>query len=244
MYHLVALSGGKDSTALALRLRELFPGTQFIYFCSPTGDELPEMEAHWAKLEEMLGQRIHRIYDPEFPDIHALIEHFQALPNHRQRWCTRVLKIEAAQQFYAEFDSATIYVGLRADEEARAGRRGVFDENISTRHPFQEWGWNLGHVWGYLDAKGVDIPWRTDCGMCFFQRIGEWWWLWNSYPQRFQEYAEMEERIGHTLMTPGKHKIWPHDLRRLEQEFAKGRMPREIQQGQRVQGQRCRTCSL
>ena len=41
--HVVALSGGKDSTALALRLHELNPKVDYTYVCTPTGDELPEM---------------------------------------------------------------------------------------------------------------------------------------------------------------------------------------------------------
>ena len=54
--HIVALSGGKDSTALALRLAELEP-REYVYVCTPTGDELPEMFAHWRKLGK--AQRDH-----------------------------------------------------------------------------------------------------------------------------------------------------------------------------------------
>ena len=50
MTHVVALSGGKDSTALALRLAEVEP-REYVYLCTPTGRELPEMEAHWTRLE-------------------------------------------------------------------------------------------------------------------------------------------------------------------------------------------------
>ena len=55
MTHIVALSEGKDSTAMALRLRELNPETNYRYVCTPTGNELPQMVLHWAKLQEMLG---------------------------------------------------------------------------------------------------------------------------------------------------------------------------------------------
>ena len=51
---IVALSGGKDSTAMALRLAEVEPQVERIYFYTPTGDELPTMVDHWAKLGEML----------------------------------------------------------------------------------------------------------------------------------------------------------------------------------------------
>ena len=40
--HIVGLSGGKDSTALALRLQEINPDTPYNYVCSPTGDEPSE----------------------------------------------------------------------------------------------------------------------------------------------------------------------------------------------------------
>ena len=49
MKHVIGLSGGKDSTALALRLAEIEP-RDYEYICNETGNELPEMQAHWAKL--------------------------------------------------------------------------------------------------------------------------------------------------------------------------------------------------
>ena len=243
MKHLVALSGGKDSTALALALQEYYPETNFEFFCTPTGDELPEMYDHWKKIESLLGKELTVVKYPGFSTIYDLIDHFGKMPSFRQRWCTRVLKIEAAQLWYKSFnEKATIYIGLRADEEARQGARGVLDGDIRQKHPFKEWGWELQDVWNYLNKKGISIPRRTDCGMCFFQRIGEWWMLWNEYPERLDYYIWLEEKTGETLMSPGKHKIWPHALKDLKREFDKGRMPREIKSGKRKDG--CRICSL
>ena len=51
---IVALSGGKDSTAMALRLAEIEP-RQYQFVCTPTGDELPEMVDHWLHLGGLLG---------------------------------------------------------------------------------------------------------------------------------------------------------------------------------------------
>ena len=56
--HIVALSGGKDSTAMALRLAELNPDVPYNYICTPTGDEFPEMFAHWRRLGDMLGAAV------------------------------------------------------------------------------------------------------------------------------------------------------------------------------------------
>ena len=86
--HIVALSGGKDSTALALRLAET-TDVDYTYICTPTGDELPEMLEHWEMLDELLGKPIERLYAKK--DLNGLIEEFDALPNHRMRWCTRIL---------------------------------------------------------------------------------------------------------------------------------------------------------
>ncbi len=55
MKHIVALSGGKDSTAMALRLAEIEP-RDYAYVITPTGNELPEMIAHWRKLMDLLGK--------------------------------------------------------------------------------------------------------------------------------------------------------------------------------------------
>src|SRR5438552_9114845 len=90
MKHIVGLSGGKDSTAMALRLAEVEP-RDYTYICTPTGHELPEMYEHWLSLERLLGQSLIRLTN------HTLafwIKEFGALPNWRQRWCTRLLKIE------------------------------------------------------------------------------------------------------------------------------------------------------
>ena len=50
MNHIVALSGGKDSTAMTLRLAKVEP-RDYRYVITPTGDELPEMYDHWRGLD-------------------------------------------------------------------------------------------------------------------------------------------------------------------------------------------------
>jgi len=245
MNHLVALSGGKDSTAMALRLKELNPDTEYIFFCTPTGDELPEMFKHWENIECLLGQKLIKLVDQEYPTIYDLIDHFQMLPNWRARWCTRILKIELAQKFYQDHLPAKIYVGLRADEPARVGNK-LYDENIEQVFPMQEWGWDIYAVHLYLESKGVKIPRRTDCAMCFYQRIGEWWNLWKDHPDHFQRLIDLEDKIGKTLLSPGKFTNWPHALKDLRAEFEKGRIPRgsDLQLSLFTRPSMCRTCSL
>ena len=57
MKHVVALSGGKDSTAMALELNAREP-RDYSYLITPTGNEPPEMVAHWSRLECLLGKSL------------------------------------------------------------------------------------------------------------------------------------------------------------------------------------------
>ncbi len=247
MKHIVCISGGKDSTAMALRLREIYYNRNFVFICTPTGDELPDMQDHWSRLETLLDSPILRLVDPKHPTIYDLINHFQMLPNFRARWCTRILKIETAQAFYNENKPAVVYVGLRADESKRQGNK-LFDADIDQQFPMQEWKWGISHVWSYLNKKGVSIPRRTDCAMCFYQRIGEWWNLWKFYPDRWNRIEMIEKKIGHTLLSPGKWTNWPSPLKDLRKEFEKGRTPRgaanQIPLFRGIDDGKCRACTL
>lgn len=152
-HHVVLLSGGKDSTAMALRLAEVEP-RPYTYLCTPTGNELPPLVEHWKRLEDLLGAPIHRIGNRT---LMGLILEQHALPNWRQRWCTRILKIEAFKGWLLDHLPAVAYVGLRADE---AGREGVaytedaIRSGLVQRYPLSEWGWDLSRVRQYLNRAG------------------------------------------------------------------------------------------
>lgn len=243
--HVVGLSGGKDSTAMALALREREP-REYVYVCTPTGDELPEMTAHWSRLEELLGASLVRVHSGESLD--SLIERYGALPNHRQRWCTRILKIEPYGRWLAEQSKTrdvVSYIGLRADEEDREGvdyseELGLFGQRITCRHPLREWGWGIADVWSYLDEKGVCIPRRTDCGKCYGQRLSEWRDLLGQFPERYAAAEAQEAATGHTFRSP-KRDTWPAPLKELRGEFERGRPLRERKD---ERGKVCRVCSL
>src|SRR5215831_3739439 len=168
--NVVALSGGKDSTAMALRLAEIEP-REYTYICTPTGDELPEMFAHWRRLAELLGQPILPIIGGT---LKRQVEHWNALPNWRQRWCTRTLKIEPfAAWLMKQPKPVTCYIGLRADEPDRDGGDYASVPQAVMRYPMREWNWCLTDVLAYLACRNVTIPERTDCARCFFQTLGQ-----------------------------------------------------------------------
>lgn len=238
MKHIVWVSGGKDSTALALRLKELNPKIDYIFACTPTGDELPEMVNHWAWLDKELGG-LKFLHYPG--GLKALIEEQKALPNFRMRFCTRLLKIKVAIEFMKSLGPCKSYVGLRSDEEERKG--GIFGEDVEQIYPFREWGWGLLEVMEYLNNLGVKIPSRTDCARCPFQSLLEWWNLWALYPETYLDAQAQEEKYGHTFRS-GTRDTWPTSLKDLAKAFESGLRPRGAGQMELFESQACRVCSL
>lgn len=221
MSHIVALSGGKDSTAMALALAEMEP-RDYTYICTPTGDELPEMLDHWLNLGRLLGKPILPVTNGR--SLAGIIQAENILPNWRMRWCTRRLKIEPFERYIMHHLPCTVYVGIRADE-VRDG--ADYDMSLLVNYDFalSRWGWGIGDVRGYLKRRGVEIPERTDCANCFFQTLYEWWRLWRYHPDKFAEGEQWEATTGHTLRSDGRD-TWPAALAGLRQRFEAGDIPK------------------
>jgi 3'-phosphoadenosine 5'-phosphosulfate sulfotransferase (PAPS reductase)/FAD synthetase len=148
--HIIALSGGKDSTVLALAL-QLYEPRDYIVVANPTGNELPEMEQHFRDIEAQLGLPIQRVGCGL--SFEQLIYRERMIPNHWARFCTRVLKIEPTQEYLAQFNDPVLYVGLRADEESRGGA----DYGVECRFPFREWDWGLPEIRRFLRERERDL---------------------------------------------------------------------------------------
>lgn len=230
---------------MALRLAEIEPA-DYTYICTPTGDELPEMIEHWKHLGELLGKPILPVTSGV--SLKGLIRRWNALPNNRQRWCTRVLKIEPYYRWLQKHSPCISYVGLRADEESRQGMRFPnVDGSVTMRFPMREWGWGESDVWGYLDSRKVSIPARTDCARCYHQTLGEWWRLWHDHADIYADAEAQEEQTGHTFRNKSRD-TWPAALNKLRQRFERGEIPpRTVHTDDLFWGGRrsmCRVCSL
>jgi hypothetical protein len=143
-----------------------------------------------------------------------------------------MLKILPFQAYVLKNSPCTTYVGIRADEADN--REGVTDwgPKVKASFPLVEWGWNIADVQGYLEARGVGIPRRTDCGLCFFQTLDEWHTLWTEHPKIYDLGVYLEETTGHTFRSDQRDSH-PASLKQLRAEFQFGYTPKPRKPGAR-----------
>ncbi len=199
--HLLGLSGGKDSAALAIYMRHNFPEIDMEYYFTDTGKELPEVYSFLGKLEGYLGKEIVRLNsDRDFDYWIELYDHF--LPSPRQRWCTVNMKLKPFENWIKPTLNSGgqifSYVAIRADEPERTGYVSK-KKGITVKMPFRENEINKPDVKKILEESGVGYPdyykWRSrsGCTFCFFQRKIEWVRLMQEHPDAFQEAVEYEK---------------------------------------------------
>lgn len=193
--HILGLSGGKDSTALAVFMRQQYPDLEIEYFFCDTHKELPETEEYLDRIEARLGIQIHRL-EAERGFDHWLDIYGGALPSPKMRWCTKQMKIIPLEKFISD-DEAISYIGIRADEH----RDGYISKkpNITPVFPFKEHGLVKADIYRLLEESGIGLPdyyrWRSrsGCFFCFFQRKYEWVMLAEEHPDLFAEAVEYEQ---------------------------------------------------
>ena len=231
--HIVAFSGGKDSSALALYLHNperwrralgktglppRAPLTEAEYVFCDTGTELDETYEYLDRLEAYLGkpiQRLHAEAPPgETPFDHHLRLYGGFLPSAQMRWCTRKLKLEPYERYVGD-DPVVSYVGIRGDEPDRVGYIST-KPNIRSVFPFKEDGIVKEDVYRILDESGVGMPdyysWRSrsGCYFCFYQRRSEWVGLMENHPHLFEKakgYEKHDPATGESYTWSGTESL-------------------------------------
>jgi hypothetical protein len=199
--HVLGLSGGRDSAALAVHMRRTRPDLNIEYFFTDTGKELPEVYDFLARLEGFLGVHIQRL-NPERDFDFWLNEYNHFLPSPRTRWCTKQLKIRPFERWLRpDLEAGTMvysYVAIRADENHREGLQSTHP-NLKVLLPLREEGIDKSGVIGLLEGAGIGLPdyyrWRSrsGCTFCFFQQKIEWVNLLREHPDAFEEAKRYEK---------------------------------------------------
>lgn len=198
--HILSLSGGKDSAALAIYLRDRVPEMEYIF--SDTGKELPETYEYLDRISSYLGKQVQRL-NADIGFDHWYQMYGGMIPSNHRRWCTKDLKLKPFERHCGN-DEVVNYVGLRADEN----RSGYISHkpNIKAVYPFREDGLVLRDIEEILRRSGVGMPpytkWgrtRSGCYFCFYQQKIEWVRLKEKYPDLFEKakaYEKPYEKTG------------------------------------------------
>jgi len=209
--HILGLSGGKDSTALAVLLHKEIPNMEY-FFCD-THKELPETYEYLDRIKARLGIKIEYLSAKRGFD-HWLKVFGGVLPSPKMRWCTAQMKIKPLEDFIGD-DETISYIGIRADES----REGYISTkpNIKPVFPFKERGLVKADIIRILEESGIGLPdyyrWRSrsGCFFCFFQRKYEWIKLAEEHPDLFAEAVEYEQNHS-----DGRHYTWTQGETLLE----------------------------
>jgi 3'-phosphoadenosine 5'-phosphosulfate sulfotransferase (PAPS reductase)/FAD synthetase len=191
--HILSLSGGKDSAALAVYMRDRVSEMEYIFH--DTDKELPETYEYLYRLEAVLGKKITKT-TPERSFDKWLKIYGNMIPSNHRRWCTRMLKLKPFEDYIGD-DPVINYIGLRADED----REGYISHkaNITPVYPFREDGLVLADIHRILEESGLGLPkytaWgrtRSGCFFCFYQQKIEWVRLRERYPDLYEQAKAYE----------------------------------------------------
>jgi 3'-phosphoadenosine 5'-phosphosulfate sulfotransferase (PAPS reductase)/FAD synthetase len=203
--HILSLSGGKDSAALAVYMRDKVASMEYVFH--DTGKELPETYDYMDRLAAILGIEIQKS-SAQLNFDHWLAVYGGLLPSNHRRWCTKMLKLKPFEDFVGK-DPVVNYVGLRADEP-RIGYIST-KPNITSVYPFREDGLVRSDILRILEESGVGLPpyfeWgrtRSGCFFCFYQQKIEWVRLKEEHPDLFEEAKRYEEESK----AQGVHFTW------------------------------------
>ncbi len=191
--HILALSGGKDSAALAVYLKDKIPDLEYVFL--DTGCELLETYEFLERMRAVLGIKITVIRARRSFDNWLKLKNYY-LPSPQKRWCTETLKLKPYEEYIRD-DHVYSYIGIRADED----RDGYISSkpNIIPRYPFVEDEMIYKDIEYLLESSGLGFPgyyrWRSrsGCYFCFFQQKIEWVNLHRYHPDLFLKAMSYEK---------------------------------------------------
>ena len=157
--HVLGISGGKDSAALAIYIRDHYPQIDMSYYFCDTGKELDETYQLVENLEEYLQKPVQKLEanDPMLSGKNPFDYYYDAyrgyLPSAVARWCTKKMKLEPFETFVGD-DPVVSYVGIRGDED----REGYIStkNNIQSIFPFRKNIWSEDVISKVLANDKID----------------------------------------------------------------------------------------
>ena len=231
MKHIVSFSGGKDSTAMLLRMIELnMPIDQIVF--ADTLLEFPEMYEWIAKIEKMIGRKI-TVLKPKSTWDDWFYGKITRGPNKGKMrgfpkgmspcWWSRECKQEPLSKM--KTPDIVSYIGIAKDEKHRAESKMYL--KTPHRFPLIEWGWTEADCVAYLRSKGLEHPLykhfkRTGCWLCPKQKNEALVSLYNHYPELYEKLKQYEADSPHEFKYAG------FSLEKFEKKYGLSRNQRKL----------------
>jgi len=163
--HVLGISGGKDSAALAIYIKNNYPDIhdKVEYYTSDTGRELNETYQLIERLENYLGKKILKLESvsedtlskEQTNPFDIYLKSFGGyLPSTNARWCTKKLKLDPFEKFVGT-DPVISYVGIRGDED----REGYISKKstIQSIFPFRRNIWSEDVINKVLSNSNIEF---------------------------------------------------------------------------------------
>lgn len=223
MKHIVSFSGGKDSTAMLVRMIEEGMPIDAIVFikvmATPTlGAELPEMYEYIARVERYIGRKITAV-----PSVLSFDEVFHRAYQSGQRagaiygfpftigaWCNDRLKLRTIQQHYKTYGEHIRYLGIAADEPKRLKKLSP-----NCRAPLADWEMTEQDCIDFLQKRDLVNPLyqkfrRLGCWFCVKQNLDSLRTLRRDYPAYWEMLMRWDDESPRTF----KPRCTVHELDR------------------------------
>ena len=195
--HIVSFSGGKDSTAMLLRMIKLDMPIDEIVFAD-TRLEFPELYEYIKRVEKYIGMKVTILKSKYTWDERFYGKFTRGFNKGRIRgfpkvrfpdWCNRDLKMWQLNKFCK---GHIAYLGIASDEKHRV----QLNENI--KYPLIDWGWTEKKCLYYLKEKGLENPLyekfkRLGCWLCPKQSKDSLRILYQDYPKQWAKLKKYEE---------------------------------------------------
>lgn len=237
MKHIVSYSGGKDSTAMLLRMiEEGMPIDEIVFIdikaTKDLGAEFPYMYEYLEKVEayvkEHRGIGITRVghhngmtFEDYFYKVVSRGKNegkMYGWPYTLGAWCNSRLKIAPIDKYFNSQGEHIRYVGIALDEPKRL--KGLAD---NVRTPLVDWKMTEADCLQYLKDRGFhnklyDEFARLGCWFCPKQNLNSLRTLRKNYPELWAMLLEWDKDTDRSFRSDGK-KVWELEERFKNEEI-------------------------
>lgn len=225
----VSHSGGKDSQAMLIKVREQVPDDQILVIhANLPGVEWEGTEAHVRRYVGNLRYQVVQAHVTLLGEV----ERRKQWPSPQFRSCTSQLKVGPIEKAIRGHIKATGHsglviscMGIRAAESCQRAKREAFKLNEKNSKAGREWyDWlpifdmSTEEVFGCIKDAGQELHWayskgmsRLSCAFCIMASKADLRISAKENPELFATYVETEKRIGKTVFMAKKQPIGLED---------------------------------